>query len=198
MHNSAKGGIAMPGNLITVFEPARRRLTRDRVALSLTLESLFARYTREGRYLPDGSLKTETYLNHLRQTGRYLGKFFGPDQLVSKLTPDRIHDYVVWRRSGGVEGRRVGANAIQRDLGMFKAALNWACQKYDGGHPLLTRHALEKVRIPTEKDPKRALLDAESIHALLAVAPSVHPLLRPMILLAWRTGRRLSAILAMR
>jgi len=81
---------------------------------------------------------------------------------------------------------------------MFKAALNWACQKYDRGRSLLTRHVLEKVRIPTEKDPKRPLLDAESIRALIAVAPTVHPLLCPMILLAWRTGRRLGAILSLR
>ena len=65
------------------------------------------------------------------------------------------------------------------------------------GHGL-TRHALEKYKIPTEKDPKRPLLDAESIAALLQVAPSVHPFLRPLILLAWRTGRRLSSILALR
>ncbi len=188
----------MPTNTITVFEAAHRRMRGDRAALGLTLEALFDRYTKEGRHLPDGSLKTEGYLEHVRQTGRYLAKFFRRGQLVTDLTPDRIHDYVVWRRGGGVAGRRVGANTIQRDLGMFKAALNWACQKYEGSHPLLTRHALEKVRIPTEKDPKRPLLDAESIHALLAVAPSVHPLLRPLIVLAWRTGRRLSAILALR
>src|SRR5204863_7265419 len=99
------------------------------------------------------------------QTGRYLAQFFGLLQPVSELTPDRVHDYVVWRRGGGVEGRRVGANTIRRDLGMFKAALNWACQKYEGGRALLMRHALETVRIPTEKDPKRPLLDAESIRA---------------------------------
>jgi integrase len=180
------------------FETQRRRLKNDQAALSLTLETLFDRYTAEGRYLPDGSPKTELYLDHVRQTGRYLAEFFGHRQLVKELTPDRIHDYVVWRRRGGVEGRLVGANTIQRDLGMFKAALNWACQKYEGGHPLLTRHALEKVRIPTEKDPKRPILDTESIRALLATAATVHPLLRPMILLAWRTGRRLSAILALR
>src|SRR5947207_11150828 len=183
---------------ITAFETADQRLRRDRAALALTLETLFARYTTEGRHLPDGTLKTERYLEHVRQTGCYLEQFFGRDQLVSELTPDRVHDYVVWRRDGGAAGRRVGANTIRRDLGMFKAALNWACQKYEGGHPLLTRHALEKVRIPTEKDPKRPLLDAESIRALLAVAPTVHTLLRPMSLLAWRTGRRLSAILALR
>src|SRR6266516_7188181 len=183
---------------ITAFETAQQRMRRDRAALALTLETLFARYTKEGRHLPDGSLKTELYLEHVRQTGRYLAKFFGRGQLVSALTPDRVHDYVVWRRGGGVAGRRVGASTIQRDLGMFKAALNWACQKYEGGHPLLARHALEKVRFPTEKDPKRPTLDAGSIRALLAVAPSVHPLLHSLIVLAWRTGRRLSAILALR
>ena len=188
----------MPGKPITAFEPAEQRMKRDRAALSLTLETLFDRYTKEARYRPDGSPKTEAYLEHVGQTGRYLTKFFGHGQLVPKLTPDRVHEYVVWRRGGGVAGRRVGANTIRRDLGMFKAALNWACQKYEGGHPLLTRHALEKVRIPTEKDPKRPVLETESIRALLAEAPAVYPLLRPLIVLAWRTGRRLSAVLALR
>ncbi len=188
----------MPSHPITVFETASRRVKGDGAALSLTLKTLFDRYTKEGRYLPDGSPNTETYLEHVRHAGRYLAKFFGRGQLVSELTPDRIHDYVVWRRAGGVSGRRVGANTIQRDLGMFKAALNWACQKYERGHPLLTRHALEKVRIPTEKDPKRPVIDSASIQALLETAPLVHPFLRPLIVLAWRTGRRLSAILALR
>lgn len=188
----------MSRRLMTVFEDPNQRMQGDRAALSLTVETLFRRYTTEGRHLPDGSLKTELYLEHVRQTGRYLAKFFGRAQLVSELTPDRIHDYVVWRRGGGAAGRRVGANTIRRDLGMFKAALNWSCQKYEGGHPLLTRHALEKVRIPTEKNPQRPLIEAGPIRALLAVAPAVHPLLRPLVVLAWRTGRRLSAILALR
>src|SRR5205814_8792065 len=183
---------------VTAFETAHQRMRRDRAALSLTLETLFARYTTEGRHLPDGSLKTERYLEHLRQTGRYLEHFFGRGQLVSELTPDRVDDYVVWRRDGGAAGRRVGANTIRRGLGMLKAALNWACQKYEGGHPLLTRHALEEVRIPTEKDPKRPLLEVGPIRGLLSVAPSVHPFLRPLIVLAWRTGRRISSTLALR
>ncbi len=176
----------------------RQRMAGDAGASVLTLGTLFDRYTAEGRYLPDGSLKTETYLRHVRQAGRYLARFFGADQVVTTLTPDRIHEYVVWRRLGGDSGRPVGANTIHRDLGMFKAALNWACQKYEGGRPLLTRHALEKFKIPTEKDPKRPMVDAHTIRALLKVAPLVHPFLRPLILLAWRTGRRLSSILALR
>lgn len=176
----------------------RQQIAQDRAASPLTLGSLFERYTAEGRYLPDGSLKTEAYLRHVRQAGRYLSNFFGEDQLVSELTPDRVHEYVVWRRLGGMAARPVGANTIHRDLGMFKAALNWACQKYEGGSPLLTRHALEKYKIPTEKDPKRPVLEETTIRALLAIAPSVHEFLRPLILLAWRTGRRLSSILALR
>jgi integrase len=164
----------------------------------LTLAVLFRRYTTEGRYLPDGSLKTDTYLRHVRLAGDYLERFFGAHQLVAALTPDRIRDYVVWRRGGGATGEEVGTNTIQRDLGMFKAALNWACQKHDGGVPLLTRHPMEKFKVPAEKDPKRPILDAATIRGLLDVAPQVHPFLRSIILLAWRTGRRLSSILALR
>src|SRR4029077_1056801 len=138
------------GKRAVVLDTATARLREDRTALALTLDVLFMRYTKEGRFLPDGSPKTSTYLNHVRQTGRYLQRYFGARQVVGELTPDRIHDYVVWRRNGGASGQRLGASTLHRDLGMFKAALNWACQRYDEGHPLLTRHALEKVRMPTE------------------------------------------------
>jgi integrase len=164
----------------------------------LTLGVLFDRYTQEALYHPDGSLKTETYLRHVRVIGQHLGKFFGRDQLVADLTPDQIHQYVIWRRKGGVAKDPVGANTIQRDLAMFKAALNWACQKYERGQPLLQRHVLEKFRIPAEKDPKRPVIDELTIKALLSVAQDVHPFLQTMIVLAWRTGRRLSSILSLR
>jgi integrase len=164
----------------------------------LTLGALFDRYTREALYHPDGSLKTELYLRHVALTGSYLARYFGREQVVSDLTPDRIHEYVIWRREGGVAGTPVGVNTIQRDLGMFKAPLNWACHKYDSGRPLLMGHVLQKFRIPTEKDPKRPVIDEPSIKALLSTAQEVHPFLRTMILLAWKTGRRLSSILNLR
>jgi hypothetical protein len=113
----------MPRKSTTIFEDPSQRLRRDAASLSLTLGRLFEKYTREGRHLPDGSLKTERYLEQVRQTGRYLAKFFGPSLVVSRLTPDRIHEYVIWRRSGGVAGRRVGASTIQRDLGKLHLSL---------------------------------------------------------------------------
>jgi len=76
----------MPNHPIAVFETAGRRMKRDRAALSLTLGNLFERYCDEGRFLPDGSLKTDRYLQHLRQTRRYLEQFFGRGQLVKELT----------------------------------------------------------------------------------------------------------------
>ncbi|HYL31381.1 MAG TPA: site-specific integrase [Gemmatimonadales bacterium] len=164
----------------------------------LTLGILFRRYVAEGKHLPDGSLKTKTYLRHVTQTGRFLKMFFGPGQRIGELTPDRIREYIVWRREGGAGEGPVGTNTLQRDLGMFKAALNWAGQTYEAGRPLLTGHVLEKFKIPSEKDPKRPVVDEATIWALLEVAPAVHPFLRFLIMLAWRTGRRLSSVLALR
>jgi integrase len=60
------------------------------------------------------------------------------------------------------------------------------------------RSVLEKFRIPTEKNPKCPLFDEDTIRALLAIALAVHPFLRPLIIVAWRAGRRLSSILALR
>jgi integrase len=57
---------------------------------------------------------------------------------------------------------------------------------------------LEKYKIQTEKDPKRPTLDPNAIQSLLEVASTVHPFLHTLIYLAWRTGRRLSSILALR
>src|SRR2546430_16148116 len=95
-----------------------------------------------------------------------------------------------------MSARPVGGNTIHRDLGMFKAALNWACQKYEGGQPLLTRHAMEKYKIPTEKDPKRPMVEEGTIRALLAVAASVRPIPRLLIASARAARRRVGRVLA--
>lgn len=167
-------------------------------APSLTLGEAFRRFAHEARHLPDGSLKTETYLRHVAMTGRYFAKFFGDDQRVDELTPDRIQAYVGWRREGGVSKVPVGANTLQRDLAMFKAVLNWACRQYDGRRPLLTTHVMQHFKIPSERNPKRPVVDDAIIRALLTRANEVHSFLHTLIVLAWRTGRRLSSILALR
>jgi len=152
----------------------------------------------EGRYHTDGSLKTEAYLRHVAKTGEHLAKHFGPAFPVEDLTPDRIREYVRLRREGVISGHPARASTIHRDFGMLKAALNWASTVYKGRRPILERNPLDKMKFPREKDPKRPVLDKETIDQLLARAPVVHPYLRILIILARRTGRRLSAILNLR
>ena len=57
---------------------------------------------------------------------------------------------------------------------------------------------MEGRKIPREKDPKRPMVDPDTIDSLLTVAPQVHPLLPVLVMLAWKTGHRLSSILALR
>src|SRR2546430_1868291 len=89
-----------------------------------------------------------------------------------------------------MSARPVGGNTIHRDLGMFKAALNWACQKHEGGQPPLTRHAMEKYKIPTEKDPNRPMAEGGTIRALLAVWPLLHAGAGVWSLSGWRAQPR--------
>jgi len=167
-------------------------------ARALTLGDLFQQYTTLGKYLPDGLLKTEPYLQHIRAAGANLARHFGPAFPVSSLTPDRIAQYVQKRRGGDITGHEVRTSAIQRELVMLKGALNWACTQFEKGGPLLDRSPLDKVKVPREKDPRRPLLDVAAMDALERIAPEVHPFLRPLIVLARTTGRRLSAILGLR
>ena len=165
--------------------------------IPLSLADLFRRYTTDGRYLPDGSLKTEAYLQHIVTTGRNLATHFGATFPVAQLTPDRVHDYVRQRREGKITGKPVRTNAIQRELTMLKGALNWARGQHVGGAPLLAVHPLEKYKIPGEKDPKRPMVADEAMDRLEAVAPEVHPFLPVLIVLARHSGRRISAILGL-
>jgi integrase len=157
-----------------------------------------ARYITEGKYLADGSLKTEPYLRHIAAAGRNLGRHFGDQLPVTELTPSRVSEYVRLRREGRITGVAVRTNAIQRELTILKAALNWARGVHDAGKPILEHHPLEAFRIPSERDPKRPVITDTTVAALLSVADEVRPYLRTLIILARNTGRRLSAALTLR
>jgi integrase len=143
-------------------------------------------------------LKTEAYLRACVIVGRNLARHFGDDFLVERLTPDRISEYVRIRRAGGITGREVGANTIQRELVILKAACNWARGVYVGDTPLLDGNPLDRYKIPSERDPKRPLIDDEAVQSLLDVADQVHPYLKLLITLAHTTGRRIASILGLR
>lgn len=164
---------------------------------SLALGILFGRYLAEGKYLPDGSLKTEPYLQHIAAAGKNLISYFGEGFSIAELTPDRLQVYVRLRREGVITGHRVRTNAIQRELTILKGALHWAQGVYEHGQPLLASHPLEAFKIPSERDPRRPTVDDATAAGLLAVADQVHPYLATVIVLARTTGRRLSAVLGL-
>jgi integrase len=164
----------------------------------LTLASLFARYAIEGNHRVDGTRKTRSYTQHVTMVGEYLVRFFGPEKRIESFTAQDITSYNAWRRDGGASGKRIGTNTVLFDFRAFKAVCNWACQVNNDGHPLLATNPLSKIPAAGEKDPKRPLLTQAQIDGLIAVAPEVHPFLLPLIVLAWRSGHRLSSILSLR
>lgn len=174
-----------------------KRWTRPARA-QLTLGALFRRYVSDGKYLPDGSLKTDAYLDHVSKTGENLTSFFDEEYEVRELTPERVARYVHARRIGDITGQAVGTNCIKLELRILKAALTWACGVHEDGQPLLDKHPIEQLKVPYEKNPRRPVVDHKTVEALLAVAPQVHPALPLLITLARTTGRRLGSILGLR
>lgn len=160
----------------------------------LTLSEVFRRSVTDGKHHADGSLKTEAYLRHCEQSGKHLARLFGPDYPARLFTPDKLREYTVMRRERRITGHEVRTNTIQRELGMLKAALNFACSVHDDdGNPLMARNPMEKLNLPREKDPKRPVIDDETYRTLLAGADRVHPRLKLALVIAEGRGRRLSS-----
>jgi integrase len=76
--------------------------------------------------------------------------------------------------------------------------LGWGVTAERHGRPYLDRNRLAGWHLPREQDIRRPLIADETIRALLAVAPRVHPRLTLLILLLETTGRRLSSVLGLR
>lgn len=164
----------------------------------ITLEALLARYLAETTHARDGSLKTEHYRTGCAKRAKHLVKWFGERCEPSALTPDRMQAYASARRSGQVSGREVRTRSVQADLSFLKSALRWATGVFENGRPLLDRNSLATYSPPRERDPRRPLIDSNTVEALQAVAPGVNERLPLLIVLMDSTGRRLSSVLGLR
>lgn len=84
------------------------------------------------------------------------------------------------------------------DLDALKIALNWAVEhKRADGEPLLDRNPLAKVRVQRDT-PRRPWATPERHEALQAVADKLPPAFGVVLSVAWQTGHRLGAILALK
>ena len=189
----------------------RERATRDAAEIvglrdagkrndpkSLTLGTLVARYLAENTHARDGSLKTELYRRGCERSAKNLLDWFGASTPVVELTPDRMGPYVTARRAGEISGRPVGATVVHQEVKLLKSMMKWATGVYDNGRPLLDRNPLTGFAVPKTRDPRRPMIDADTVEKLLTVADRISPLLPLLIVLMESTGRRLSSVLGLR
>src|SRR5256712_9751296 len=165
---------------------------------SLTLGILVARYLAENTHARDGSLKTEQYRRGCERYAKYVIGWFGADTPVIELTPERMAGYAAARRNGQIKGRPVGATAVHQDIKVLKSMMKWETGVYNNGRPLLDRNPLTGFAVPKTRDPRRPMIDADTVEKLLTVDDRVSPLLPLLIVLMESTGRRLSSVLRLR
>lgn len=94
------------------------------------------------------------------------------------------------RLDGTITGRPVRARTVQAELQWLSAAYNWAVR-----HGLIKENPVRFYPIPREKNPLRPVMTEGEFEALLVVS---EPPLSFLLVLAYYTGRRLSALLNLR
>jgi len=163
---------------------------------SLTLGLLADLYLQSPANL---SKKARTQRDEARTLRRVVA-WFGAARRVDALSDSDVRRYTMARRQGtamspGAEASRaVGDRTIGADLEMLLRALRWAVRERNtNGERLLRDNPLIGIRLPSEKNPKRPVMQHEEYLRLLAVAQRVHPLLKLALVVAEGTGRRLSA-----
>lgn len=176
---------------------AEARLT-GRPSGDITVGQLRARYLEHrGPLLSPTRRRTVT--SALALVEQHLGSGFR----VGDIDQHRVDTYVAARQTGRLRSEdyrsrdKPRPGTIRNELQAFSAACNWAAGYLVGGHPLVARNPMRGVRTPQEENPKRPRATAERYDKILAVANDVDPTgqFRVMVELAWRTGRRINAIL---
>ncbi|MGH2373370.1 MAG: tyrosine-type recombinase/integrase, partial [bacterium] len=134
------------------------------------------------------------------RTLRRVVAWFGPTRRIETLSDSDVRRYTMARRQGlakspGAEPRRpVGDRTIGADLELLLRALRWAVrERKTNGERLLKENPLLGIRLPSEKNPRRPVMQHDEYLKVLAVAERVHPLLKVALVVAEGTGRRLSA-----
>jgi integrase len=163
---------------------------------SLTVGLLADLYLESPAHL---SKKARTQ-NDEGRTLRRVVEWVGRTRRVETLSDSDVKRYTMARRQGaaispgGEAGRPVSDRTIGADLEMLLRALRWAArERQTNGGRLLKENPLIGVRLPSEKNPKRPVMQHDEYLKLLNVAERVHPLLELALIVAEGTGRRLSA-----
>ena len=162
----------------------------------LTLKTLFDIYGDE--VTPTKGEQSQQYDETAMKM--FLG-FFGEGRMPATLSQRDWDRFIRARRSGkvGPSGRPVSDRAIERDLKLLLAVLNWAAKSRDEeGRLLLESNPLRGLKAPKEKNPTRVLLMHSEYEALLEVSVGMDWRFRVALVLAHETGHRIGAIRKLR
>ena len=158
----------------------------------LTLKTLFDIYGDEVT-----PTKGERSQQHDEAAMKMFLGFLGADRKPATLSQRDWDRFIRERRSGqvGLSGRPVSDRTIERDLKLLLAILNWAAKSRDEeGHLLLESNPLRGLKLPTEKNPTRVLLQHSEYEALLEVSVGMDWRFNVALVLAHETGHRIGAI----
>lgn len=180
---------------------AEQRLT-GYVAGDITLKQL-----RDVYLLECGALLKEHRKGEVRKAFGLLIAHLDESFSVADLGPHQTQTYTAARQSGTLQpegGRHIAngvrAGTIAKELGCLHAALNWASTFRRNGRPLIPGNPLRGVSLPSELNPSRPVATRERYVKMLEQANGIDGSgrFRMMLELAWMTGRRLGAIVALR
>lgn len=154
---------------------------------ALTLGSLATLYQQNGLHGVTASYRRDQVAKLSRITA-----FLGADRLVVSLCRSDVDAFTAARLL------KVSRNTIHGDVGALKIALNWATEhRRADGRTLLDKSPLTKVRVQKDK-PARPWCTPERYEELRAVADQLPPGFACLLSVAWATGHRISAVLALK
>ncbi|OLD37660.1 MAG: hypothetical protein AUI57_10055 [Candidatus Rokubacteria bacterium 13_1_40CM_2_68_8] len=135
-------------------------------------------------------------------------RVLGADANPLDLSLEQWESFIDARRSGAIDAHSTAVPAEQRvsvrnrtleeDLLWLRWVLNWATRWRRDGRYLLRENPARGFEVPREENPRRPVATADRYEKLAAVAHRVDAMLPALLALAYYTGRRLSAILALR
>ncbi len=120
----------------------------------LTLQTLFDIYVESASFR---AKKPRTQREERRKLERVLG-FVSPHRDVMSLTVTDVERYKGARVRGELGSTKVRMRAVEADLSVLRAMLNWGTrQRTSRGAPLLPYNPLQGVKLPREKNPQRPM-----------------------------------------
>jgi integrase len=127
------------------------------------------------------------------------------------ITRGEWERFIAARRSGAInrvgepvpdeKHRLVRDGTVRSDCLWLRQVLGWGTtwRERDGNGAYLVReNPVRGYAVPDEKNPRRAVATTDRYEAIAAKAAQVHPFLPPVLAIVHGTGRRVSAVLALR